>query len=139
MISFERFTPEDGSPIYLQILRYIKRGAVAGSIADGDEMPARRVLSALLGGNPNTVQKVCRILEEEGLLCSFAGAKSVMTLDAGKIARIRRQLLTEDAQTAVRGLRQMGISKPEAMALLERAWEETEPQAEPPAENEPGK
>ena len=69
MISFERFTPEDGSPIYLQILRYIKRGAVAGSIADGDEMPSRRVLSA----------------------------------------------------------------------LLERAWEETEPQAEPPAEKEAGK
>jgi hypothetical protein len=68
-----------------------------------------------------------------------AKATWVAMLDAGKIARIRRQLLTEDAQTAVRGLRQMGISKTEAMALLERAWEETEPQAEPPAEKEAGK
>ena len=133
MISFEQFTPEDGSPIYLQILRYIKRGAVAGSIADGDEMPSRRVLSALLGINPNTVQKVCRMLEEEGLLCSFAGSKSVMALDADKIARIRRQLLAEDAQTAVRGLRQMGISRAEAMALLERAWDEEEAQTEAPS------
>ena len=64
MISFEQFTQEEGSPIYLQILRYIKRGVVAGSIADGDELPSRRVLSALLGFNPNTVQKACRILEE---------------------------------------------------------------------------
>ena len=129
MISFERFTPEDGSPIYLQILRYIKRGVVAGSIADGDELPSRRVLSALLGVNPNTVQKACRILEEEGLLCSFAGSKSVMALDEYKIAAIRRQLLAEDALAAVRGLRQMGISRAEAMALLAQAWDEADAEA----------
>ena len=32
-------------------------GAVSGTIRDGDELPSRRVLSALLGVNPNTVQK----------------------------------------------------------------------------------
>lgn len=129
MISFEQFTQEEGSPIYLQILRYIKRGVVAGSIADGDELPSRRVLSALLGVNPNTVQKACRILEEEGLLCSFAGSKSVMALDEYKIAAIRRQLLAEDALAAVRGLRQMGISRAEAMALLAQAWDEADAEA----------
>lgn len=129
MISFEQFTQEDGSPIYLQILRYIKRGVVAGSIVDGDELPSRRVLSALLGVNPNTVQKACRMLEEEGLLCSFAGSKSVMALDEYKIAAIRRQLLAEDALAAVRGLRQMGISRAEAMALLAQAWDEAEAEA----------
>lgn len=129
MISFEQFTQEEGSPIYLQILRYIKRGVVAGSIADGDELPSRRVLSALLGVNPNTVQKACRILEEEGLLCSFAGSKSVMALNEYKIAAIRRQLLAEDALAAVRGLRQMGISRAEAMALLAQAWDEADAEA----------
>lgn len=129
MISFEQFTQEEGSPIYLQILRYIKRGVVAGSIADGDELPSRRVLSALLGVNPNTVQKACRILEEEGLLCSFAGSKSVMALDEYKIAAIRRQLLAEDALAAVRSLRQMGISRAEAMALLAQAWDEADAEA----------
>lgn len=129
MISFEQFTQEEGSPIYLQILRYIKRGVVAGSIADGDELPSRRVLSALLGVNPNTVQKACRILEEEGLLCSFAGSKSVMALDEYKIAAIRRQLLAEDALAAVRSLRQMGISRAEAMALLAQAWDEADVEA----------
>ena len=129
MISFEQFTQEEGSPIYLQILRYIKRGVVAGSIADGDELPSRRVLSVLLGVNPNTVQKACRILEEEGLLCSFAGSKSVMALDEYKIAAIRRQLLAEDALAAVRSLRQMGISRAEAMALLAQAWDEADAEA----------
>ena len=53
----------DTSPIYLQILLYIKRGIIAGSIVDGAELPSRRVLSALLGVNPNTVQKAYKLLE----------------------------------------------------------------------------
>ena len=68
MISFEQFMMSDGSPIYLQILLYIKRGIIAGIICDGDELPSRRVLSALLGVNPNTVQKAYKMLEDEGLI-----------------------------------------------------------------------
>ena len=68
IISFDGFAMDDKSPIYNQIVLFIKRGAVAGSIADGDELPSRRVLSALLGVNPNTVQKAYRLLEDEGLI-----------------------------------------------------------------------
>ena len=76
MISFESFIMEDGRPIYLQIILFVKRGIIAGVIADGEELPSRRVLSALLGVNPNTVQKAYRMLEEEGLIQSHSGAKS---------------------------------------------------------------
>ncbi len=82
MISFEGFHMEEGIPIYQQILLYLKRGAVAGDIRDGDELPSRRALSALLGVNPNTVQKAYRQLEEEGLIYSHTGAKSCMVLDS---------------------------------------------------------
>ena len=81
MITFDQFKLEDGMPIYLQIVLYIKRGIIAGVIADGDELPSRRILSALLGVNPNTVQKTYRLLEDEGLIQSHAGAKSYMVLD----------------------------------------------------------
>ena len=56
MITFEKFTMDDSGPIYGQIVRYVKRGIVGGRIEDGDEMPSRRVLSATLGDNPNTIQ-----------------------------------------------------------------------------------
>ena len=84
MLSFDSFVLEDGMPIYLQILLFVKRGIIAGTIADGDELPSRRVLSALLGVNPNTVQKAYRLLEEEGLVQSHSGAKSYMVLDGEK-------------------------------------------------------
>ena len=56
MDHFSDFVPMDGSPIYLQIILHLKRGMVAGSVRHGDELPSRRVLSSLLGVNPNTVQ-----------------------------------------------------------------------------------
>ena len=93
MISFENFLMTDNSPIYLQILLYIKRGIIAGIICDGDELPSRRVLSALLGVNPNTVQKAYRLLEEEKLIESLQGSKSTMVLTAEKVAMIREELL----------------------------------------------
>ncbi len=126
MISFENFVLEDGSPIYQQILLYIKRGVVAGNISDGDELPSRRVLSALLGVNPNTVQKAYRMLEDEGLIASHSGAKSYMVLSDTAIAEIRAEILESDARSAARILRQMGISLDDAKMLLEKYWERGE-------------
>ena len=123
MISFELFTMQDGSPIYLQILLYIKRGIIAGIICDGDELPSRRVLSALLGVNPNTVQKAYKLLEEEGLIQSRAGAKSCVAVTEEKIQEIRAELLNEDAKGAVSAFKLMGIRKEEAHALIDKYWD----------------
>ena len=126
MITFEHFVPEDGLPIYLQIIRYVKRGVAAGSIADGEELPSRRVLSARLGVNPNTVQKAYRTLEEEGVIASRSGAKSEVTLTPETVEAVRRQLLEQEAGSLVRALRQAGLDKAAALALLDRLWDETE-------------
>ena len=126
LVTFENFAAEDGLPIYLQIIRYVKRGVAAGSIADGEELPSRRVLSARLGVNPNTVQKAYRTLEEEGVIASRSGAKSEVTLTPETVEAVRRQLLEQEAGSLVRALRQAGLDKAAALALLERLWDETE-------------
>ena len=125
MISFDHFVPNDQSPIYQQIILYIKQGIAAGTIQNGDEMPSRRVLSALLGVNPNTVQKSYKLLEEEKIISSSPGAKSCVTVDARVTAAIRADLLNTHAQAAVTAMKQMGVSKEEAIAALERLWEES--------------
>lgn len=124
MISFEQFQSVPGTPIYLQILRYIQRGAAAGRILDGDELPSRRVLSATLGVNPNTVQKAYRLLEERGLICSRTGAKSYMVLNEETVAAIRQELLESDVRALVTAMRQTGAEKTDALALIAQIWEE---------------
>ena len=124
MVSFEAFRAVDGAPVYLQIINFIKRGAIAGTIRDGDELPSRRVLSALLGINPNTVQKAFHILEAEHLMESRTGAKSCMTLPPDTLDALRREVLSDELRAMARTLRQLGISKEEALRLIEQAWEE---------------
>ena len=126
MVSFEAFRTVDGTPVYLQIINFIKRGAIAGTIWDGDELPSRRVLSALLGINPNTVQKAFHMLEEEHLMESRTGAKSCMTLPPDTLDALRREVLSDELRAMARTLRQLGISREEALRLIEQAWKEEE-------------
>ena len=126
MVSFDAFRTVDGTPVYLQIINFIKRGAIAGTIRDGDELPSRRVLSALLGINPNTVQKAFHMLEEEHLMESRTGAKSCMTLPPDTLDALRREVLSDELRAMARTLRQLGISREEALRLIEQAWKEEE-------------
>ena len=130
MISFSDFVPDGQSPIYQQIVLYIQRGLAAGLIRDGDELPSRRALSALLGVNPKTVQKSYRLLEEADIIASTPGAKSCVTTTPARNDRIRAQLLEDQARAVVCAMRQMRVSKAEALAAIERLWEETP--ADPP-------
>lgn len=123
MISFAGFSPVEGSPIYLQIVRYVQRRLVAGTIQPGDELPSRRTLSALLGVNPNTIQKACRMLEEEGIITSHTGAKSLVAADEAVTARVRQELLEYDAGALVRGLKEMGIPRAQALDVVARLWD----------------
>lgn len=123
MICFDSFVLEDNVPIYLQIVGYIKRGLVAGSILDGDEMPSRRMLSALLGVNPNTVQKSYAMLEEEGLIHSRSGAKSFVVADNSAIRRLRGEILGLSLRTVIDAMKQMGMTLDEAQTALADHWE----------------
>ena len=122
MISFEELILSGNLPIYLQIILYVKRGMAAGTIQNGDEMPSRRVLSALLGVNPNTIQKAYRMLEEEGLICSHAGAKSYASVTEAQMTQIRRDLLENEVRTLVESMKQMGVTKEEAVSIIENLW-----------------
>ena len=124
MILFDDFKASGGTPIYLQILSYVKRGIIAGTIKDGDELPSRRVLSARLGINPNTVQKAFRTLEDEGLIQSRSGAKSSISVTNRVIKRLKEELLMEDVRNITEALKQMGITRDEALDLINKYWEE---------------
>lgn len=123
MISFDSLVLEDNVPIYLQIVGFIKRGIVAGIIPDGAEMPSRRMLSALLGVNPNTIQKSCAMLEDEGLLHSRSGAKSYVVADEAAKKRLRGEILGLSLKNVIDAMKQMGLTLEEAQNALADHWE----------------
>lgn len=124
MISFEDFILGNDSPIYLQIIRYIKQGIAAGTIGDQEEVPSRRMLSTLLGVNPNTIQKAYHLLEEERILLSRSGAKSYICADPEKRKQIRQELLRNDTRSWVNAMKGLKLSEEEALELARHMWEE---------------
>lgn len=126
MIDFAGFVQTEGQPIYLQIMRYIKQGLAAGTIADGEELPSRRALSAFLTVNPNTVQKAYRLLEEEGLVQSHAGAKSFVCATREQRDALRWELTENELRGMVRNMKRLGLTAAEAALLVEKLYAEEE-------------
>ena len=126
MLDLSELKLNDRSPIYLQMVRYVKTAIVSGQVKSGEEMPSRRLVSSLLGVNPNTVQKAYRMMEEEGLIVSHPGSGSVVTFTEETAATLRRQLILEDTREYLASLKAMGLTLSEAGALLEEVWSEKE-------------
>lgn len=119
---FTKLKLNDEAPIYLQIIRFVKIEIAAGNLSNADEMPSRRVLSSMLCVNPNTIQKAYRILEEEELIVSYAGAKSELRLSDEKIKAVREELIEHETLQYISSVRQIGLTKEDAIEAVLRLW-----------------
>lgn len=122
IVDFTKLELNKLSPIYLQIVRFIKMGIVSNTIENGDEMPSRRVLSTMLSVNPNTVQKAYKQLEEEKLLISYAGSKSIVRFYEEQVRKIKEELIIDETYHYIQSIKGMGIHLTEVKALIEELW-----------------
>lgn len=127
MVRFDDLHLREGTPIYAQIIQHLKAGIAAGTVRDGDELPSRRTLSALLGVNPNTIQKAFRMLEEEGLISSRTGSKSCVSLSSEQSQAMQQQLPHAHTLEYIRKMKAMGVTRTQAIALMEELWKEETP------------
>lgn len=127
MVRFDDLRLRDGAPIYLQIMEHLKAGIAAGTVQDGDELPSRRTLSALLGVNPNTIQKAFRLLEDEGLISSRTGSKSCVSLSDQQSQAMQQQLPNTQTLEYIEKMRAMGLTRSQTIALIETLWKEDVP------------
>lgn len=68
-------------PIYLQIVQKIKVDLVIGHLLPGEKLRSTRELAVDLKVNPNTIQKVYRTLELEGICETKRGMGTYVTSD----------------------------------------------------------
>lgn len=123
VLDFSSLVIDEISPIYMQLIRFVKVSIVRGEVHSGDEMPSRRLLSATLGINPSTIQKAYKQLELEGLLISYAGSKSILKVSEPMIKVLREELIQNDALQLVHNLKNLGLTKEQAWDLIMTLWE----------------
>jgi len=125
-IDFSALKLNDMSPIYQQIIKYVKIRIALGEVESGDELPSRRMLSVILNVNPNTIQKCCKLMEGEGFLLSQAGAKSVLHFDAGTAARMKQMLCVEEAGRFIGEIKRLKLDRNQAVEIINSLWAQGE-------------
>jgi DNA-binding transcriptional regulator YhcF (GntR family) len=109
--------PQSGEPPFEQVRRQIAEGAASGSLPPGHRLPTVRAMATSLGLAVNTVAKAYRALEADGVVETRGRAGTVVAT---------RHAADHDtdaaAQAFVLHARRQGLSKDEAVRLLDQHW-----------------
>ena len=122
--------PRSGVPLYLQLIEQIKRAVALGSLLPGEQLPTVKALALELTVNPNTVARVYRELERDGVIDTSPGRGSfVRTGDNAEARRAVADVARTAFESAVREAKSLGLSRAETLDEMTRAiarWYETE-------------
>jgi GntR family transcriptional regulator len=114
-------SPNDGVPIYQQIVNQVKYLLASGRLSAGEELPPIRVLAEKLVVNPNTVARAYRELETAGLVEKRRTAGTYVSNAGSPLARSERvKILSERVDGLLAEARQLGIGVDEVVELIVR-------------------
>ena len=106
-------------PIYLQTANAIKRDIVTGKLPPGEKLPSVRDLAVEYTINPNTVSRVYKELESEGVCFTRRGMGTFVTEDSAKIDMLKKEMAGTLIRDFLEGMGQLGYSRHEAITFLE--------------------
>jgi GntR family transcriptional regulator len=125
-------SPNDGVPIYLQIVNQVKYLVASGRLAPGKEMPPIRVLAERLLINPNTVARAYRELEMAGIVVKRRTAGTYVSDNGSPLARRERlRILTERIDALLAEARQLNVGLDEIFPLMRQRDEAMQPPSGP--------
>jgi len=121
-------SPNDGVPIYLQIVNQVKYLVASGRLKPGEELPPIRVLAARLLISPNSVARAYRELAAAGVVTNRSTAGTYVSDAGSPLARRERlRILAERADALLAEARQMNVSLEDVVALLRQRDEAMNP------------
>lgn len=109
--------PASPEPPFEQVRRQVAAGAADGSLPPGHKLPTVRQLAADLGLAVNTVARAYRELESDGVIETHGRRGTFVA--ARRMAEPEAVAAVTDYVAAVR---RAGLSRPEALRLVEEHW-----------------
>ena len=109
-------------PIYEQIVEGIEREILTGILAECEQLPSIRELSALLGINPNTIQKAFLDLDRAGIIISTPGRGCFVAPHAKEKIRERLSSKIADIQAIASELSNAGVEESAVIEAVKAAY-----------------
>ncbi len=123
MLVIDKFSRK---PIYEQIVEGIERDIVMGILREREQLPSIRELSAILGVNPNTIQKAFGELDRNGIIISGQGRGCFVADRAAEKIKEKLSVKIVEIENIAAELARAGIEKEKLMEAIERAYEASE-------------
>jgi GntR family transcriptional regulator len=112
--------PRSGVPLYLQLIEQITRAVALGTLTPGEQLPTVKALALDLTINPNTVARVYRELERDGVIETSPGRGSFVRSN-GTPAEARRavaDIALAALDAAIRDAKSLGLLRTDVEQLF---------------------
>ena len=122
MVSFKEIQFNKKEAVYPQLVAYVKKQILIGSVENNEELPSRRELALSLAINPNTVQKAYKILEDEGIIRTISNVKSVICVNEEIKETIQIEYIQKHLKGFIEECKSVHLSFQEVVSLLSEYW-----------------
>lgn len=112
--------PQDGRPLYLQIMDEVRRALVVGTLKAEDPLPSVRELAAELVVNPRTVSQAYQELEREGVIYVRRGQGTFVSPTVKRSSGERRTLALAVAKRALLDAQRNGVAAEELVTMIQK-------------------
>ncbi|MBB6637754.1 GntR family transcriptional regulator [Cohnella thailandensis] len=123
MLNIQELKLNNRDPVYLQVVKYVKRQILLRAVQSGDRMPSRREIASLLNINPNTAQKAFKAMEDEGFVHTSSTSGSVLYVDEAIYRRIEEELTRELVRSFVESAKESRMSLRNVVDLIQEYWD----------------
>lgn len=110
---------DNNVPIYIQVIKDIKKDIVKGVIQLGEKLPSGRDLALKYQINPNTANRIYKELETEEICFTKRGLGTYVTLDEEKLKSIREEMAGSLLDNFIVGMKDLGFKKEEIIKIIE--------------------
>ena len=120
MLIIDKFSRK---PIYEQIVEGIEKEVMMGILREREQLPSIRELSALLGVNPNTIQKAFQELDRNGIIVSGQGRGCFIADHATLKIKEKLSVKITEIESIALELARAGIEEEKLISAIRRAYE----------------
>ena len=113
-------------PIYVQVVRDIKKRIVRKQLLPGEKLPSNRELAVLYKVNPNTAARIYKEMEAEGYCYTKRGLGTFITEDEQMQEELRKEMAEALLKGFLKEMKDLGFGREEIISRIEHFDEEAE-------------
>lgn len=109
---------DNNTPIYIQIVEYLKLQIISGKLLPNEKLPSVRELAYNMKVNPNTMQKALSDLEDLELIYTERTNGKFVTTSEKTINKYKKEYIEKITKNYINNMQEIGIDIEEIKNII---------------------